>query len=452
MSEDTVYRFVFEEGGDGDSPAPSARPGRAEAARRESVDRQDGPATRRGGRSDSQGGSPSDRPATVGDILRILQKGFGSTPVIGRLAQVGGQIIAPLVDMVTALRELRKILTANTAATSKATTAGAATGAGRTTVRGYRVVPGEAEKAREAAASSPSTDYERFTQMMLRAQRARESRMLTIDAESRPAGPPQPPGTSLGPQRNFPPASINRLPAVAGPQGMAAGRAAASAQPITATAAGGGAMAAGAVVAGAAAAVVVALGTSVVATKALIGRANELSKRLEGYSGQLAASQARAEIARLQQNVASARKLGGDLARYNDAKSRGEIALEKIYDSFTKAGLEAITPLLETAIKWLEAIAKHSDKIAEGAAEGASLAARVIPGVAVLQDLKAIVDRFSKQQEKKTDDEKRQAGSFEVLIGNVPDIDINDEATPAAKLTRQNVEFGGLGGAQVEMP
>lgn len=469
-AEDTVYRFVFEEGdGEGGSSAPSVRPGQAEAARRESSERQSVAINRRGD-TDRPGRSSADKPATVGDVLRIFQKGFGSMPVIGRLAQVGGQIVAPLIDMVSALRELRKVLAANTAGVMKAREF-MAEAVGRTTVRGYRVVTGAAEQARQAGQTERiaqlllnvqraqlndrTEEFARFSRGLAAArQRAREARMLTIDAESWPAGGGSGSGRAIGPSRINPPSPINRLPAISRGGALAPGGAAAVSQPIMAQAvgAGGSGLAGAAIVAGAAAAVVVALGASVVATKALVGRANELAKRLEGFSGQLAASQARAEVARLQQQIASARKLGPDLARYTDARSRGEIALEKIYDSFTKAGLEAITPLLETAVKWLEAIAKHSDKFVDGVSSAAKFASRAVIVGGLLLDIKDILDSYQKQEQKKTDDEKRAAGSFEVLMTHIPDLNINDEATPAANIKRQNVGFGELGGEQMELP
>lgn len=458
---ESVYRFIFEDDGGGDgSPPPSARPGRAEAARQETADRPERASPRRGGPGGNGGGAgggtgSNDKPATAGDILRILQKGFGSTPVLGRLVQVGGQIVAPLVDMVSALRDLRKILAANNALASKATSE-AVGAAGRATVSGVRATTaaaGAAEAARTGGGDSRAAEYQKFADALLRARQARESRMLTLDAESRPSGTPRFPSTSLVPSDG----PKNRLPVPSGAGGIpvVAGRATAVAQPVAASgaaAAGGSTLAAGAVVAGAAAAVVVALGASVVATRALTGRANELTKRLEGFSGQLAASQARAEVARLQQQIASAQKLSPALTKYNDAKSRGDIALEKIYDSFTKAGLEALQPLIDTAVKYLEIIAKHSDEIATGAATAAKVASWGIPGVGPIWALKDAISYFTKEQEKKTDDEKRQAGSFEVLMHQIPDLNLDDEATAAAGLTRQDVAFGGLGGEQMELP
>ncbi len=95
------------------------------------------------------------------------------------------------------------------------------------------------------------------------------------------------------------------------------------------------------------AAVAIGLGLLGASVTMLVRRINRQAQELAAFSGPLAAAQARSAVANLQQQVRSARFLGGDLARFTETQTRMGVALTKILDVVEKAFLQVLNPLLE---------------------------------------------------------------------------------------------------------
>jgi hypothetical protein len=184
----------------------------------------------------------------------------------------------------------------------------------------------------------------------------------------------------------------------------------------------------------------------VAAFRALIARSNELKESLAGYSGVLAASKARAEAARVQQDVQRAQFLGSDLAGYNDATARIDRALTKIFDGLTKGGLESVVPLLEAIAKGIETLAEGQDLARRGARFGLDSLLKG-PIVAVLNQIAEDSSRTADATEKAIDD---VTISFLDEFSKLPPLTAADKAT-AGDVTREAVRFGAVGGPQLGM-
>ena len=138
--------------------------------------------------------------------------------------------------------------------------------------------------------------------------------------------------------------------------------------------AGLGAMAGGLVaVAGPLAAFAIAVGLAGAAVTLLIRRVNRQAQELAPFSGALAAAQARSSVAQLQQQVRSARFLGGDLARFTEAQTRISVAATKILDVIEKVFLQVFNPLLETVTMGTQLLAAFAESVYDFFAKIAAL-------------------------------------------------------------------------------
>lgn len=101
--------------------------------------------------------------------------------------------------------------------------------------------------------------------------------------------------------------------------------------------------------------------TGVVTTAiTLLGKAANTAvenlERFARFSGEAAASQARIEIARLRQDINLARQNGGTFGRFAEARNRGELAAERIWQTIASTLVDRMTPFVETGVGFLEAI------------------------------------------------------------------------------------------------
>lgn len=272
-----------------------------------------------------------------------------------------------------------------------------------------------------------------------------------------PAGVGTPPITPPAPPNAFRPPPITPQPvaslAGAPPIGSLpvgtpvapGGVAAAGGQAAVGGGAAAGGLSAGAMVAVGAFAVVaagaIALGGAfVMANK----KAKEFTEQLAGYSGVIAASKAQADIRKLRQDIENARTVGSAVATRNNSESRAEAAASKAGATIERRLLEMSQPLYDLKVWIVEKGADLVQSIDEGITYLGKLA----------EELPFIGEEIKKaHEEDKAAAEKNAAlvGSLDVLFQDIPDLDINDDATPAAKVERQDVGFAGPGAAQRDL-
>lgn len=120
------------------------------------------------------------------------------------------------------------------------------------------------------------------------------------------------------------------------------------------TAAGGAAAAGGGLVAALGGPITIAVGAAVIAVvgltiiaKKINERLSDLTNQLAPFSGVIAAAQARHEVASILQNIQTARRLEGRMARFIEGQSKISLALERIQRSFDGPLLDAVLPMLD---------------------------------------------------------------------------------------------------------
>ncbi|MGE3410124.1 MAG: hypothetical protein AB7I37_25295 [Pirellulales bacterium] len=169
-------------------------------------------------------------------------------------------------------------------------------------------------------------------------------------------------------------------------------------------------------------ALVVATGAAVVAMRLLWRRSTENAKALAAYDATLAAAQARAQVARLQQNIQSARFLGPELSRLTATQTRLSLAGTRIVDILEKRFLQEVLPLLEG----IASVAEQFEKFMESEAGGItsqliSIISRLSPGGAIWEGLKGV----SKATQKDSDKRDLARGDFYAIFQDLPDLELD---------------------------
>ncbi len=128
----------------------------------------------------------------------------------------------------------------------------------------------------------------------------------------------------------------------------------------------------GLAIAGVILAVIAAMAVVVVTMKALIA-VNEALKRhfvdvtekLKPFSAAIQAADSRAEIGRLRDDVRAARNLGPALGRFNEAQSRIERSIDRVWRAIEGPMLDNVIPFIEYAANNLEIISKGAEQVSE---------------------------------------------------------------------------------------
>lgn len=169
-------------------------------------------------------------------------------------------------------------------------------------------------------------------------------------------------------------------------------------------------------------ALVIAAGAAAVALRALYNRANEQATRLAQYSAELAAAQARSEIASTRQDIRSAQYLGRDLARLVAIQSRAGVATDRILDVFEKALLQRLLPILETIVKLLEMLDPDKTVSATGVVFEGALTAALVPMLGPLAPLATAAINYFRSEEKK---EVVASADYMRLFEQLADLDVD---------------------------
>jgi hypothetical protein len=189
----------------------------------------------------------------------------------------------------------------------------------------------------------------------------------------------------------------------------------------------GGALAGGAALASLAGPLVIvsaAAAAAGLALYALNSRAKRLVTTLGDYEANLARSRAQREVLGLQRDIRAAQFLGPDLAKFNDAMGRIERSVADILDVFTKAGLQALSPILEKIGTLVERMADDGVKVGLEEAFYDWLETKVGKRLA---DILRWTDGISTEQKKENSRKKVADGGFFSIFQNMPLLTLDDD-------------------------
>lgn len=172
-----------------------------------------------------------------------------------------------------------------------------------------------------------------------------------------PGTPTPPPLPSVSPPRgsNSPASGVSAVigdlvnKMKAGESAAASGSATAGVGAVArlASAAGPAGIALGAVALGA--------GATVYGLKRFVDNLHEQAQRLSSLSGPLAGATARSEVREMLAEMRRAEKIGPELARFEDARSRVENAIYDLMTQFWELALKVFVPVMEAIARWLDA-------------------------------------------------------------------------------------------------
>jgi len=120
-------------------------------------------------------------------------------------------------------------------------------------------------------------------------------------------------------------------------------------------------------------------------------------KELSGFSGDLAAANATADVRSLMSDIAEAQRLGPDLARLTDAQSRIENDIRELLLPIKEAVVKVLANLLEMVADGVDNLKRLLVIVGEGfltALEAISRIVRVLPGGGAIADLIDKLRRF----------------------------------------------------------
>lgn len=446
VADESTIRVLFEADDDA-GPAEGARPGRAteaaaaaRASRRENSER----------RAAAPGREPSTPPERQPNLAEQIHAGigefadqFGHLPVLGRIAAAAENLTRPMMQLVRAATLLavlwRNVRPVPASAASEAQRA-------RERVVGARVIgePPRQYAGRTTATAAAPQAPERP------ARRTPTPEPFTIDAVALPAPRDNQHQRALpAPRTNLPairPPDRSTIPPAPhlGPEGAPGGLPAippgGALAAVNGAAPGAEAGAAAGLALGPLIALGLAAGGAVIAIGALATRTQRLAQDLSAYSGVLAAANARAGAAQIQQDVKSARYLGADLARLVDAEKKIGIAVQRILDVLTKAGLETALPAIEAIAAMVTSVANTPSS------SGNKLIfhPKWLDGLRKLfEDIGILSEQARKPQGNEEWDLYTLFKQFQVPGENAPDDDHLD------KLKRKNVKFKDIGGGEI---